>query len=71
MQVEVLNLDAMNVEELTAVGDDCQQPMVYRLYAKRKAMAMQARLAGDIQRALIYEGDCDNLYDGMHRDFRW
>jgi len=40
-------------------------------YASNKATAMQCRLRGDIQAALMYEGIADRIYDGLPSFARW
>lgn len=36
-----------------------------RCYADNKATAMECRLRGDIQSALMYEGICDRIYESL------
>ncbi len=40
-------------------------------YASNRATAMQCRLRGDIQAALIYESICDRIYSELPSDLRW
>ncbi len=40
-------------------------------YASNKATAMTCRLRGDINAALVYEGICETIYEGLPEDVRW
>lgn len=40
-------------------------------YAANKATAMQCRLRGEIQSALMYEGICDRIYDQLPEYAKW
>jgi hypothetical protein len=40
-------------------------------YASNKATAMQCRLDGKINSALMYEEICDRIYDGLPDYARW
>jgi hypothetical protein len=40
-------------------------------YASNKATAMQCRVRGDIQTALMYEGIADRIYAGLPKGSRW
>ena len=40
-------------------------------YACNKSVAMDCRLRGDIQAALIYEHICENIYDRLPDYARW
>lgn len=40
-------------------------------YASNKATAMQCRLRGDIQTALMYEGICERIYQSLPEFARW
>lgn len=40
-------------------------------YAANKATAMQCRLRGDINAALMYEGICERIYNDLPEYARW
>lgn len=40
-------------------------------YACNKAVAMDLRIDGQIQSALMYEGICDRIYAGLPEYARW
>lgn len=40
-------------------------------YAINKATAIDCRLRGDTQAALVYEQICDLIYERLPRDVRW
>lgn len=40
-------------------------------YALNKAVAMRARLEGDIKAAEVYEHACDLCYDRLPADLKW
>jgi hypothetical protein len=40
-------------------------------YAANKATAMQCRLRGDIQTAIMYESICDRIYSDLPASLRW
>ncbi len=40
-------------------------------YASNKATAMQCRLRGDVQGALMYEGICERIYSELPPLARW
>jgi hypothetical protein len=40
-------------------------------YCANKAMAMRERLTGSIQKALLYEGECETLYHELPKAIRW
>lgn len=43
----------------------------YANYAANKATAMECRLRGDIQGALMYERICDNIYNALPDFAKW
>ena len=71
MTIEPINLDAMEADDLVILGNDDTQPLAYRLYAKKKAQAMTARLAGQLALAIRCELSCDHIYSTMHELWRW
>ena len=40
-------------------------------YAWNKSTAESCRLRGEIDAALLYEGICDRIYDGLPEDLKW
>jgi len=40
-------------------------------YAAAKAAAMDLRIEGEIERALVYEKHCDIYYESLPEDVRW
>lgn len=40
-------------------------------YASNKATAMNCRLRGEINTALLYEGICDSIYDNLPEFAKW
>jgi hypothetical protein len=68
---EPINLDSMPLEDVRAFAGDERKPATLRAYAKTKAEAMGARLAGDITTALALEKRCEALYSRVDCDSQW
>ena len=68
MEQDMRNLDAMERDELLsfAVGME-----MLAQYAKIKAAAIEARLAGNINVAMAREQECDSIYARLPRNLRW
>lgn len=65
---EVPNLDGMDRKDLEATYDVLS---TLSRYAEMKLMAMMAREAGLIERALMYEDRCDEHYRRLPEWARW
>ena len=57
-----LNLDGLSPEELREVASVLRR---LRYYSLKKAEAMEARLAGNINLASINEGFCEETYNNL------
>lgn len=68
---EVLNLDAMDKDELFKIGISRNHPTLYSEYARHKFTAMKYREEGKIERAIFYEKMCDRVYGDMSDSLRW
>ena len=70
MTIEVPNLDAMEADELREfaevyVGSDLAR------YARNLLNAKSFRLAGYIDKALMYEDACDEIYKSLKPCQKW
>jgi hypothetical protein len=65
---EIPNLDAMDVEKLVQAEKAFRELYQYSLYKK---WAIIAREEGDIDGALSYEDDADNVYARIPEEYRW
>jgi hypothetical protein len=65
---EIPNLDAMDVGELVKAEKAFRELCKYSLYKK---WAVTARKEGDIDGALSYEKDADNVYARIPEEYRW
>ena len=67
------NLDAATEEELTEISrTPCAVEYdVVREYASKRLGSMWARLDGNIEVALLFERDCENIYKMMPENLRW
>lgn len=63
-----INLDAMTTVELHTVQRNCTR---LAEYAAHKRLAMIARAAGEINKALQEEAICDDIYAEISPDWRW
>jgi hypothetical protein len=69
-QLDVPNIDDATIdpEELRQFGRNLTRLGSYALY---KANAMESRLAGNIEMALIDERNCERLYNTLPPEWRW
>jgi hypothetical protein len=65
---EIPNLDAMDVGELVVAEKAFRELYQYALYKK---WAVMERKEGDIDGALSYEKDADNVYARIPEEYRW
>lgn len=66
---EPVNLDAMDRTDLHIFWEKHSGPL--GRYAMAKASAMLHRESGRIDRALEYEGECDEIYQSLPKHERW
>ncbi len=68
---DIPNMDAfIDPADLDAIANNAEAPESIRMYATEKAIAMRARLDGDINTALQHEKNCDQIYDNLTEDER-
>ena len=83
---EELNLDSMSPDSLWNLHDGIKRhprlaarelactvnaARCMANYAANKAVAMKLRSSGSVQRALVYEEICDQLYKELPEGLRW
>ena len=66
MQSKVQNLDGMTPEDLRKVKDPLLQP-----YAQLKLKVMEARVKGQIAKALLLEDKCEGLFRKLPDYLQW
>lgn len=64
------NLDSLSLDELRIFADAAEDSCL-RSYALFKIKAIEARLTGNIARALACEECCEMAYEHMPEDLRW
>lgn len=71
---EPINMDGFmdTLDMLKAIqGIKGRGARLYRHYARYKANAMRARLAGEIELALQQEQTCERIYNRLPTKLRW
>jgi hypothetical protein len=66
--INTVNLDAEDPCDLDEFAVNLER---LAAYAKTKAFAMRARLAGEINVALRYERHCELVYNLLPSQWRW
>lgn len=64
----MINLDDMNIEELSVAMDTFIE--LHR-YASLKKLAIQDRLGGKIAFAMRLEGEMERVYTRLPEDYKW
>lgn len=73
MTTEPINLDCLSIDPAdydSFARDESNHPQ-YRAYARYKAKAMRARLAGNLDEAGRWEAACDRIYDDLDSSLVW
>jgi hypothetical protein len=64
------NLDCMDLDGLRALLNSSDNERI-KDYCQYKIIAMRARLAGDIAKAIRNENRCDEVYRRLPAELRW